>query len=513
VCGDLGAVLGGPGVLAAGGTVSKLYLVPSPHTSVRVHVTMATMDAWAGDSIALVADGAVVWNRTVFASRGPSRCGDAAYGDELVTADLAVPHTARFLSLSLTSTRARNTSASGGPLPAGAGGWWGLARVALAAQPAGHVWAVVPPAGSAPGPRVHHAAALFEDTMFVFGGSTSAAAGAVEADRALFDRSRVDSVRADCFAFNTSTGTWAVVKASGPGPAARWHHSLTGGLGDGLVLYGGQAADGLFLSDVHVLLARAREWLRPVVLGEGPGPRAGHGAATLEGRLWVFGGYRMARSSRNIRAAPDGLHYLDLASLVWHRPAGPAAPLQARYGHALLALVRPAAQLLVMAGAAGDAGGVSLLADAHVLQPACAPAAPASLRAGAGRGPAAMRCAGPEAADAAHDAAERLRTAAAEELAGLGRRLASARVAVGVRREQHAADAEYHDGVVEGYVAAVHGLIAQGAVYQTRLDDLARARRERLETEQRYVTSMDALDGARRALEARIAEVRPAARA
>ena len=42
----------GPGVLAAGGTVSKLYLVPSPHTSVRVHVTMATMDAWVGDSIA-----------------------------------------------------------------------------------------------------------------------------------------------------------------------------------------------------------------------------------------------------------------------------------------------------------------------------------------------------------------------------------------------------------------------------------------------------------------------------
>ena len=44
------------------------------------------------------------------------------------------------------------------------------------------------------------------------------------------------------------------------------------------MLYGGQAQNGLFISEVHVLQAREHLWETAVTLGRGPGARAGHAA-------------------------------------------------------------------------------------------------------------------------------------------------------------------------------------------------------------------------------------------
>ena len=501
VCGSLGPLLGGYGLLGGGDLVSKLYRIISPHTSVRVQLQLAQIDLWDGDALAVFADGRRVWNRTFSsAAAAPSQCGDPRFGDVTWPVDCTVNHTSPFLTLTIATTRARNISLGAY--------WWGVAAVSLTVGPPGSFWSQANVSGQKPAPRAHHAAALFQDAMFVFGGTAAADPG-VAADRAAFDGGAGGAKLGDCFAFNTSTAAWAPVNATGPAPAARSHHSFTAGLGDGLVLYGGQAQSGLFLSDVAILTARTLEWLRPAVLGRGPGPRAGHAAAALAGRLWVYGGYRMDPASRNIRLVPDGVACLDLASLVW-RPASwlPPAPAP-RYGHALVASLRPEPRLVLGGGATADPVHVTVLGDVAVMSVGCD--SEQGARAGGDLRWEVMGCGEEATAEAA--AAEKLRSDAAARLGQLGQRLADARMAVALRREQHELDKTFMDDAVEGYVTAVHGLIGAGAVYSSQLSDLAQARRNRLQTEEDYVTSMDALDGARRALEAEMDLVRRTAAA
>ena len=101
------------------------------------------------------------------------------------------------------------------------------------------------------------------------------------------------------------------------------------------MLYGGQAQNGLFISEVHVLQAREHLWETAVTLGRGPGARAGHAAVTSAGRMWVYGGYRMDTHSRNVKL-DDEVHYLELSDLIWHAVSSAVSAGPMRYGSALV---------------------------------------------------------------------------------------------------------------------------------------------------------------------------------
>ncbi len=131
--------------------------------------------------------------------------------------------------------------------------------------------------------------------------------------------------------FNPETSTWLSYQAIYYLPAGVMALAGTA-LNDSIVLLGGRNVSGL-RARVDAYDVVRNEWYRP---GDLPEARAGHAAATLNGRIYVAGGYTdlsgIATDSLRVMT-PDG-EWLD------ELPGGepPAAMLTARHSFAMAAL-------------------------------------------------------------------------------------------------------------------------------------------------------------------------------
>ena len=120
-----------------------------------------------------------------------------------------------------------------------------------------------------PSPRHSHAAVVYRDSMYVFGGYDG-------------------SYRSDFHEFNFETLTWKPVVSNGRSPRARYRSTATC-RGDMLILFGGH--DGTrHLSDVHLFDFVNQSWSLLVANGVPPLPRDSHVSVVFRDSMYVFGG-------------------------------------------------------------------------------------------------------------------------------------------------------------------------------------------------------------------------------
>ncbi|KAH8090031.1 galactose oxidase [Aureococcus anophagefferens] len=123
--------------------------------------------------------------------------------------------------------------------------------------------------GLAPSPRHSHAAVVYHDSLYVFGGYDG-------------------SYRCDFHEFNFVTCAWSPITSDGRVPRARYR-ATTVVHEHAMYLFGGH--DGTrHLNDVHVFDFGARAWSGLQAEGPAPIPRDSHVAVTHGHSMFVFGG-------------------------------------------------------------------------------------------------------------------------------------------------------------------------------------------------------------------------------
>jgi len=442
----------------------------------------------------------------------------------LVAVNVTVAHSRASVNISLQLANPHNGSS--------VDSWWGIRRVHVRTLPSGFAWRTVSQKGDIPSARAHHAAALFQEMMFVYGGSTAVTTPNLQDEASVFtDATILDTKLADLYAFNTTSETWHKIDPAlaeqardkhgytATAPVARSHHTFVKGRGDSLVLYGGQSQSGLFISDVHILQAREHKWETAVTVGRSPGPRAAHAAVVSAGRMWVYGGYRMDISSRNVKLQ-DGVHYLQLSDLSWHEMSTPPAGSN-RYGAALVS--GPRGSFVVAGGATAierpglpgvfpsgtptaPAMETSLLNDAYLAHLTCVQASANGV--GQVQRRALLTCNSMGEIDWLRAETEKLQYSAAAEILQLETRLTAAYLAAAERRDQYRTDMEWLDYEVTRYTDLVQTLVREGKVYTDQMSTLAQARRNRVEMEVHYVFYTEELEGRKLALHMQLDETR-----
>ena len=294
------------------------------------------------------------------------------------------------------------------------------------------------------------------------------------------------------------------------------------------MLYGGQAQSGLFISDVHVFQAREMIWETAITLGRGPGARAAHSAVTSGGHMWVYGGYRMDLSSRNIKLL-ESLYYLDLSELTWHEVAATRGGLLRgglRYGSALVSA--PGGSIAVVAGAtATPRPGIPAVfpVGANLLTNATAPAVDISIlndalvarlvcgAAEATKDPMLQRrahlvCNSMGEIDWLRTEITQMQQGAENEILKLEKRLTAAYLASAIRRDQYGTDVDWLDFEVTKYTDLVGKLVKEGKIYTDQMSLLDQTRKNRVEMEIQYVFYMNELEGKKLALHMQLDETR-----
>ena len=445
----------------------------------------------------------------------------------LVAVNVTVEHTEPTVNITLQLANPHNGTS--------VDSWWGLRRVYVRTLPSGFTWRTVATKGDAPSARAHHAAALFREMMFVFGGSTAPATPVLQEEARVFTdaASLLDTKLADLYAFNTTSETWIKINATlaeqtrdtkghaATAPVARSHHTFVKGRGDSLILYGGQAQSGLFIGDVHILQAREYKWEPAVTLGRSPGPRAAHAAVVTAGRMWVYGGYRMDIFTRNVKLQ-EGLHYLELSDLTWHELSSPPAGPN-RYGAALTG--GPRGSLVLAAGATviqspGLPGifpsgtptapemETSILNDAYLAHLTCEFKSQQEMASAPVQRRAQLTCNSMGEIDWLRSETDKLQQSATAEIMGLEKRLTAAYLAAAERRDQYGTDMDWLDYEVTRYTDLVQRLVSEGKIYTDQMASLAQARRNRLEMEIHYVFYTKELEGRKLALHMQVDETR-----
>ncbi|KAE9041039.1 hypothetical protein PR003_g3830 [Phytophthora rubi] len=162
-------------------------------------------------------------------------------------------------------------------------------------------------AGQQPTPRYGHAAVVYDNAMYIFGGSDSHYDRDSMSSRGSSEYGRLDSGRHvnDMHSFNLETNSWSLIRTSGEVPypregASMIVHNQT------CLLFGGYDHDLGYLNDVHTFNFENRVWSSLETKGTAP---AGchHPLVTLHNNsLFVFGG----------KTDPN-LYELDLESNTW----------------------------------------------------------------------------------------------------------------------------------------------------------------------------------------------------
>jgi len=144
---------------------------------------------------------------------------------------------------------------------------------------------ILPLTGEPPSPRHSHAAVVYGDSMFVFGGYDG-------------------SYRSDFHEFDFGTNKWNIIPPAGRPPRARYRatcavHKTT------MILFGGH--DGTrHLSDTHTFDFETRIWSTLVTEGIAPMPRDSHVSVVHGESMFVFGG--------STGSAMNDLHELQISS-------------------------------------------------------------------------------------------------------------------------------------------------------------------------------------------------------
>lgn len=114
------------------------------------------------------------------------------------------------------------------------------------------------------------------------------------------------------WSFDMEKENWSMIEAKGEIPVARSGHSVTRA-GSVLILFGGEAAKGRKLNDLHMFDLKSSMWLPLLAMGSVPSPRSKHVAAIYDDRLLlVFGG---ASKSKFL----NDLYALDFEAMEWSR--------------------------------------------------------------------------------------------------------------------------------------------------------------------------------------------------
>lgn len=110
-------------------------------------------------------------------------------------------------------------------------------------------------------------------------------------------------------------------------PCARRLHSAVVH-GDGLWVFGGEAAQSKALNDLWRLDLEELRWSKPAAAGDAPSARSAHTACVHGGKLHIFGG-----CSYRSTAFFNDVHSLDLATLAWERREVSGSAPAPRAGH------------------------------------------------------------------------------------------------------------------------------------------------------------------------------------
>ncbi|CEG46013.1 Kelch repeat-containing proteins [Plasmopara halstedii] len=187
-------------------------------------------------------------------------------------------------------------------------------------------------AGQSPTPRFGHAAVVYDNEMYIFGGNDNHYDRESLSSRSSSEYGRPDSGRHvnDMHSFSLETNSWSLIRATGEVPYPRDGASIVVYNHNGL-LFGGYDRDLGCLNDVHLFNFETRVWSRLETKGTPP-TVCNHPLVTLyKNSLIVFGG----------KMEPN-LYQLDLETNTWEAIAyaGPSpqnsSPLGCIYGSNLI---------------------------------------------------------------------------------------------------------------------------------------------------------------------------------
>jgi len=136
-------------------------------------------------------------------------------------------------------------------------------------------WSTVETKGEIPSPRCAHTGAVFEDSLYVFGGSPD---------------SRYDSFD-DFYVLNLKTNEWTQIAkpSSGVWPGPRYHHSANI-IGREMFVFGGSKNQSKHYGDFFSFSFDSKTW-REINAEGTPSVRAGHLAFVIDSQLYIFGGH------------------------------------------------------------------------------------------------------------------------------------------------------------------------------------------------------------------------------
>ncbi|KAI8342211.1 hypothetical protein EDC96DRAFT_487126 [Choanephora cucurbitarum] len=126
-------------------------------------------------------------------------------------------------------------------------------------------------AGDCPEPRSGHVSVIFDNKLYIFGGTDG------------------QHMLNDLWAFDLHSRVWARVESEGLMPAAR--ESSGCAMADGVMyIFGGRGEHGAELNDLCAFRMRTRRWFRFQNMGPSPSPRHGLTMTAIRERLFVVGG-------------------------------------------------------------------------------------------------------------------------------------------------------------------------------------------------------------------------------
>ncbi|KAI8977696.1 hypothetical protein BDF20DRAFT_581865 [Mycotypha africana] len=122
-----------------------------------------------------------------------------------------------------------------------------------------------------PQPRSGHISVIFENKLYIFGGTNG---------RHLFN---------DIWSFDLHSRVWTRIEADGFIPIAR--ESCAAAMSDDVIyIIGGKAENGVELNDLCAYKIRSRRWFKFQNMGPSPSPRFGLTMTSVNNRLFVIGG-------------------------------------------------------------------------------------------------------------------------------------------------------------------------------------------------------------------------------
>lgn len=153
--------------------------------------------------------------------------------------------------------------------------------------------------------RYGHTAVSYGDKIYMWGGRND------------------DQLCNILYCFDPQTISWSRPDVKGAIPGARDGHSACV-IGDCMYIFGGFVEEiNEFSCDVHCLDFRTMEWRYIQTFGAPPSFRDFHSAASIYGRMYIFGGRGDKHSpyhSQEEMYCPE-IVFLDMKTKMWHRPS------------------------------------------------------------------------------------------------------------------------------------------------------------------------------------------------